>query len=396
MEQGKKFRQIIKKLKTRNSPLRRSVLMALLSVLLIICIPMFSFINELYIVTQSINTVGMNAQVSEEDLEQYRLDDTDETLSDSDISVIEDANAQIAAFMEANKEPIKTDDDGIINILLIGCDSNTYEGYLRSDSMIILSVDTVRSKVKLVSLMRDMRVQIGDRGSYDKLNAAFAYDSSGQLLLKTIEKNFLVHIDDFVCINYRAFKDAVDALGGVRVTVEEGDIEAINKCISDEIHHITHAGEQLLDGPQTLGFCQMRKVGTDVARTARQRIVMTELLNMAQDMSLTDIKELIEATLPNVMTNMTQGELFYLALQAASLDNISIQELRIPIDRSWDDLVVDGRWYISFNHQKNVDALHEMIYGDAERAAAEKAAAEQAAAEASGSDSVTATDADTE
>ncbi len=363
----KRLDKVIDNLRTVNSPLRRTILISVLSMLLIICIPVFSVINELYIVSSSINIIGGKQNISDEDLEQYRRDDTDSSLSNSDINVIEDANAQIMAFMEANKEPIPAGEYGIINILLIGCDSNSYEGYLRSDSMIILSIDAERNSVKLVSLMRDMRVLVGKH--YDKLNAAFAYDSSGQLLLDTIEKNFLIHIDDFVCINYRAFKDAVDTLGGVTVTVDEGDIAAINKCISDETHHITHAGEQLLNGAQTLGFCQMRKVGTDIARTARQRIVMTELLKMAKDMSLSEMNDLIEATLPNIKTNMTQGEIFYLALKAASLKDFSIEQMRIPIDHSWEDLIVDERWYISFNHQKNVDALHKLIFGEAEAAA---------------------------
>ncbi len=348
-----------------RSTLRRSLTAAVLAVLLAVCIPVFSTLNTLYAAANSIvkvDTSGDSANIDEVFQQQFQHDDTDLTLSDTDAQVVSDADAVATAFLKANQQPINTTEEGIINILLIGCDTNEYKGYMRSDSMIILSINTVTGSVKLISLMRDMRVMVG--GGYDKLNAAFAYDSSGQLLLETIRENFLIDIEDFVCINYRAFRRAVDALGGVTVTVEEDDIKAINKCISDETQHIQYPGEQLLNGTQTLAFCQMRSVGTDIARTARQRIVMTELLRMAEDMSISDMTELIEATMPNILTNMTQGELFWLALKAVSMDNITVSQMRIPIDHSWQDVVVDQRWYISFNHKKNVDALHDMIYGE--------------------------------
>ncbi len=363
------LKKILRRLTISPAALRRAAAAVALCLLLAACVPLFSAINGLYAAINSLSTVQSGGAVSpaEGQKEQFVADDTDHTLSDTDISVVYDADAEATAFLEANKEPINTDESGIINILLVGCDSNGYEGYLRSDSMIILSIDTERSKVKLISLMRDMRVLVG--GGYDKLNAAFAYDSSGQLLLDTIEQNFLLDIDDFICINYRAFRDAIDILGGVRVTVDEGDIRAINKCITNEAYHLTHDGEQLLNGAQALGFCQMRAVGTDIARTARQRVVMSELLSMAQDMSISEMTELIGAVFPNVLTNMSQGELFWLALEALAMEDIKVEQLRIPIDHSWEDVVVDQRWYIAFNHRKNVTALHDMIYGDAEAAA---------------------------
>lgn len=349
-------------------------------VLLALCIPVFTTVNGLYSAAGSISIADNDPAISQENLDSFIQDDTNDTLSDSDEDVILDANAQMEAFFLENQEVVKAVDDRIINILLIGCDSNTYDGWLRSDSMIILSIDLDNGKVKLISLMRDMRVKVA--GSYDKLNAAFAYDSSGQLLLDTIEENFLIHIDDFVCINYRAFKDAVDALGGIYMTVEEKDIKAFNECIYDETQHFTEPGYQHLNGTKALAYCQMRAVGSDVGRTARQRMVMTELLKMAKDMSLFEMKDLIEAVLPNLHTNMSQGELFYLALQAVSMDGLSVEQMRIPMDNTWEDLIVDGRWYISFNHRKNVDALHEMIFGDLEA----DAEASSSDAEASGSD----------
>jgi len=357
-----RIEKLLQRYSISRQSLQRSagILAIILTITLIV--PIFSVINSIYAAANSINTVSEQPQMDDGLLSQFIKDDINTSLSNSDAQMVFDADSKLSAFLSENTEPIETADDGIINILLIGCDSNEYTGYLRSDSMMILSINPDKGTVKLISLMRDMRVLVN--GSYEKLNAAFAYDSSGQLLLDTIEKNFLIDIDDFICINYRAFRNAVDALGGVRVPVEEGDIKAINKCISNEEHHLTHPGEQLLNGTQTLAYCQMRAVGTDVARTARQRIVMTELIRMAQDMSFSDLTEIIEATMPNVLTNMSQGELFWLALKAVGMDSMSVEQMRIPLDNTWQDVIVDQRWYISFDLEKNVNALHEMIYGD--------------------------------
>ena len=378
----KKMNNVSLRIQGKDIPLSHILKTALTLVLIAVCIPVFSLANGIYSAAGSINIADKDSAVSQENLDNFIQQDTSSTLSDSDEDIILDANAQMEAFFLENQEIVKAVDDRIINILLIGCDANDYEGWLRSDSMIILSIDLENGKVKLISLMRDMRVKVA--GSYDKLNAAFAYDSSGQLLLDTIEENFLIHIDDFVCINYRAFKDAVDAIGGIYMTVDEKDIKAFNECIYDETQHFTEPGYQLLNGTKALAYCQMRAVGTDVGRTARQRMVMTELLKMAKDMSLFEMKDLIEAVLPNLHTNMSQGELFYLALQAVSMDGLSIEQMRIPMDNTWSDLVVDGRWYISFDHRKNVEALHEMIFGDLE---ADEENAETSSSDAKTSDS---------
>ena len=112
-------------------------------------------------------------------------------------------------------------DDAITNILLLGVDDYQANDVGRSDSMMMVSIDTRHKKLKLTSFMRDLYVAIPYHGS-NKLNAAYplGYQQNGaagggQLAVSTIEANFGVDIDRFVLIDNSAFDQIIDNLGGL-------------------------------------------------------------------------------------------------------------------------------------------------------------------------------------
>ena len=111
------------------------------------------------------------------------------------------------------------------NILLIGTDSRG-EDRGRSDSMILMSINSKSNKISLVSLMRDTYVQIPGYGG-DKLNAAYSYGGP-ELLMDTIEENLYIKIDDYFTVNFISFANIVDAVGGVEIKVNEDEADAIN------------------------------------------------------------------------------------------------------------------------------------------------------------------------
>lgn len=340
----------------------RGTVIAVTSALLALLIPMFVLINGAVGILSGINYAGDGVQMTDEEIEQFRQQQADPSLQNSTEQEIADADAQLHAFIEANSTPINPDEHDIINILLIGCDSEDYKGYIRSDSMIILSIDKKNSEIKLSSLMRDMRIKIPNHG-YDKLNAAFAYDTSGKLLLDTIEDNFLISIDKFVCVNYTAFVYVVDLLGGVVVDVEENEVNAINKSIYSSEWKLEGGGSQNLYGQQLLAYCRMRKVGNDTGRTARQRQALTAIIDKMKTAELSQIVEIINLMCPYILTNMEVGELLSLALDASELSGYTVSQFRVPLDGTWSDLVQDNIWYIKFDLEKNTAALNEFIYG---------------------------------
>ena len=112
-------------------------------------------------------------------------------------------------------EPLKQ--EGVTNVLLIGNDSRDAGEDGRSDAMILLSISNETKTIHLTSLLRDMYVDIpGHDGN--RLNAAYAYGGS-KLLMETIEENFDIEVNRYMLVNFQAFANLVDAVGGVELDV---------------------------------------------------------------------------------------------------------------------------------------------------------------------------------
>ena len=136
----------------------------------------------------------------------------------------------------------------------------------RTDTMIILTVDTNNQKIKLMSLMRDIIVAIPGREN-NRLNAAFVFGGA-DLLLQTIEENFGIHIEHYVGVNFSMLASLIDQLGGLTLTVESeyymdrinAVIKEDNKVLGVDVNDglLTHAGEQLMTGKQAQAYARYR------------------------------------------------------------------------------------------------------------------------------------------
>ena len=117
-----------------------------------------------------------------------------------------------------------------LNILLLGTDSRGTTKYLRTDTMVILSVNEGTGAVKLTSLMRDIWVEIPEYGG-QKLNAACVYGGP-ELTVKMINEYFGLNIRDYALVNMKCLVEIVDSLGGIQLDVSPAEAEAINKLIA--------------------------------------------------------------------------------------------------------------------------------------------------------------------
>lgn len=269
---------------------------------------------------------------------------------------------------ESETQQFVSHTDETKNILLCGIDIDKY-GSSRSDSMIILTIDHVHKKIKMTSLMRDMYLQIpGHR--QNKLNAAFSY-GGGDLLLKTIYHNFGMRIDRYACIDYAVFASVVDNLGGVEIEVEEMELEQFNKYVGGgKKNKLSKGGTYNLNGQQALSYCRIRKVGTDTARTARQRKVLKEIMKKCRTLSPLKAQNILSVAAPHITTNMSRDELTSLLLEGLSSRDYETMGLRIPMDGAWTDKQADGKWYVEVDLNKNARYLNQFIYGDNETAQA--------------------------
>ena len=247
----------------------------------------------------------------------------------------------------------------VTSVLLIGTDGRSLDERGRSDTMMLVSINSSTKKIHVTSFMRDSYVEIPGYG-WDKLNASYSYGGA-ELLMDTIEHNFGVKIDDYVSINFLSFASIVDSVGGIDVDLSDAEAGEINVILQAEVNQIM--GDNVTDdllsgggknvhliGKQALAYARIRHIGNaDFERTERQRRVVDLVMNKMKSFSPIMMKNLASNVLPDVSTNMETSELYLLSLRAPMLLSYERVPLQIPVDGSYygestpsgDALIVD-------------------------------------------------------
>lgn len=254
--------------------------------------------------------------------------------------------------------------DDVLNILIIGLDDDEGTGEARSDSMMLVSLDSKHKKIKLTSFLRDMWVDIPDYTTA-KLNAACSHGGA-QLVIDTIETNFKVDIDNYVMIDFDIFVEIVNELGGIDVDVSEAEAAAMAK-----FDCIVEPGENVhLDGEQTLWYARIRKCDSDFQRTSRQREVVTLLFDKLKTKNVKELYELGLNVLQKVQTGFTKSDLKNIIVNVKNRSSIisylsyDIEQISIPADGTWNDATIKGQMVLEVDIDKNTQLLKEFIYGD--------------------------------
>ncbi len=202
----------------------------------------------------------------------------------------------------------------VINVLLIGADSRKGVNEGNTDVMMLISVNTKAKTLKMISFLRDSYLYIEGKkfNTCTKLNAAFSMGGP-ECLIKTIENNYKIKIDNYVMVNFESFKDIVDAMGGVTVDVAQKDAREVQNYFN---FSIPVGNDVLLNGKQALAFCRIRKADSDVERTARQRQVIDSMMDKVKNSTATQLNSYIDILLPYVATGYTESEILSLGVSA--------------------------------------------------------------------------------
>jgi polyisoprenyl-teichoic acid--peptidoglycan teichoic acid transferase len=161
-------------------------------------------------------------------------------------------------------------------ILLIGSDKRARTSRdaklgmgSRSDTMILMRLDPSRNAIALLSLPRDLKVQIPGHG-VDKLNAAYSFGGT-RLALKTIKQFTGLRVNHVLNVDFRGFRDAVDAIHCVYTDVDRRYFnDNANPADQYATIHI-EAGYHKLCGKDALDYVRYRHTDTDIVRAARQQ-----------------------------------------------------------------------------------------------------------------------------
>ena len=250
----------------------------------------------------------------------------------------------------------------VVNILLIGQDSRTTNGQGRSDSMMLCTFNKVQKTITVTSFMRDMYVQIPGYKN-NRINVAYMYGGM-ELLNETLEKNFGLHIDGNVEINFKHFAKLINLVGGIELELTRAEANYINQNYT---RAVLKEGKNLLNGTQALWYARTRKVNSDgqagdFGRTNRQRIVLQTLINKYKDSSLTDLVGMLDDVLPMITTDLSKSEIISYVMEFfPMLADVKIINQRIPVEGSYDMVMIDGSSVLRVNFNKNIQVLMESL-----------------------------------
>jgi polyisoprenyl-teichoic acid--peptidoglycan teichoic acid transferase len=195
-------------------------------------------------------------------------------------------------------------EDSRIDVLLLGIrGAGDPDGGLLADTMILISYDTNSKKAAVVSIPRDLYVELPDTGKRIKLNAAYAfgeervYGGGGLALSKQMISYITgVYVDHALSIDFNGFRKAIDIVGGVSITrstpfregqqwmfegKEDNDywyIETNEETLEQKWVFTVPAGTNLLSGEDALYYARSRFSSSDFDRMARQQEIITSFI----------------------------------------------------------------------------------------------------------------------
>ncbi|MBF0819066.1 LCP family protein [Streptococcus acidominimus] len=218
--------------------------------------------------------------------------------------------------IEGQKEDHVIEATEPLTVLLMGVDmdqasrgGNWEDG--RSDSMILVTVNPKTQKTTMVSLTRDMMVEIANAdgsssGTVEKLNHSYSYGQA-PMAIATVEKMLGVDINRYVEINMDGLIELVDAIGGITVNNTLGFPISISEY-EPAYTAVVEPGEQHVNGNQALVYSRMRYDDPegDVGRQKRQREVIQAIVKKLLNLDgITQYKPILDAISHNMRTNVS-------------------------------------------------------------------------------------------
>jgi LCP family protein required for cell wall assembly len=216
-------------------------------------------------------------------------------------------------------------------MLMMGVDTRPSDNApARSDSLILARIDPQQKRIAMISIPRDSRVDIPGHSTF-KINSAMQLGGP-KLAIETVRELTGVPISHFMAIDFNGFKDVVDALGGVWVTVPQAinDREAANW---DRKAARISAGYQKLDGKHSLTFVRARHqyADQDYSRMKNQQTFVKALAKQTlQIQNAFKINAIIEAALKNVTTDMSVQDILNLAADFGGMKPDAIETATMP------------------------------------------------------------------
>ncbi|KKR43466.1 MAG: Cell envelope-related function transcriptional attenuator common domain containing protein [Candidatus Moranbacteria bacterium GW2011_GWC1_45_18] len=229
-------------------------------------------------------------------------------------------NSALGSLLGSGATP--DEQDGRINVLLLGMrGANMPGGGLLADSIMVASLDTKNNRVGLISVPRDLWVQIPGTNERGKINSVYSHWESGgrgQGIEKMKEMMGTItglKINKAVAINFEGFRQLIDAVGGIDVRLPKGFSEPLQFVEGNECGGVftLPAGTNHLNGEKALCYARSRVTTNDFDRSKRQQIILQALkdkmISLGTLADFTKINKILDIAGANVKTDLTPEEM---------------------------------------------------------------------------------------
>ena len=265
-------------------------------------------------------------------------------------------------------------DKNITNIMLVGQNWREDEQNKLSDTMILCSINREKKTLTMVSFLRDLYVPLpayaGHGPGRNRINVCYALGSTWkrtseggmEMLALCVEQNFGVHVDHTIEVGFDTFAQIVEAFGGVEINVTEPEAEYMTEKVGyvGEIQ----PGPQTLNGYEALAYARIRKIDSDRQRSARQRMVISSLIQKCKGMNLMELYDIAKAVLPMIITDMTPEEITnYIWEFLPQVKDVQIRTLTIPVDNETLPNSMWGKTIDLYGYQSNVVECNTKLNG---------------------------------
>lgn len=285
----------------------------------------------------------------------------DKSLTGSEAGINEDLAESTLLTME-----------GYTNIALFGLDNRKSGSYDsgNSDAIMVASINNDTKKIRLLSVFRDTYLNVGkDTAGNDvcrKINAAYARGGVANAV-RALNENLDLDIKAYMCVDWNALIEAIDALGGIEVTITEFEVEKINFYVKEtaksagvKAKRVQKPGKQILDGVQATSYARIRYGdGLDMMRSSRQRIVLQAMIAKAKEANFAELAGVCNSVFDDIQTSLSVKDLLYLA------KNIPDYELAATYAFPEDFVLKRIRseeCVVAADMSSNVRMLHEFLF----------------------------------
>ena len=234
-----------------------------------------------------------------------------------------------------------------------------------TDGIVLVTIDTRTKRVMLTSIIRDALVVRPD-GKIGRINY-IARNFSPEELCQVISQHLGIRVEKYIIFDFQQISNIIDHLGGVDIYVTNDEASYLRRYAISPTStkpSMAGAGTYRFGGHAAVIYMRIRKAGSghDFMRTQRVRTVLSTLADQCRNISYDDARALVDSVMANTtMTNMNMDEIMPAMNYAFDLRGCTIEELRIPVDGTFEPITYVGMAVQQIDWPANRISFHQYL-----------------------------------